>query len=41
MNGKEQIMAIENMIGLGTWTIAWIVIAVIILVVAVIMKKRG
>jgi len=34
-------MAIENMLGLGTWTMAWIGIAVVILVVAIVMKMRG
>jgi hypothetical protein len=34
-------MAIENLLGLSTWTMMWIGIAVVVIIVAVVMKKRG
>jgi hypothetical protein len=34
-------MAIENLLGLSTWTMMWIGIAVVVIIVAVVLKKRG
>ncbi len=34
-------MAIENMLGLSTWTIFSIGFVVVVIIVAVILKKRG
>ncbi len=34
-------MVIGNIIGLSTWTIMWLVIAAVVIVVAVILKMRS
>ena len=34
-------MAIEHMLGLSAWTMVWIGIAVVFIIVAIIMKLRG
>ncbi len=34
-------MAIENVMGLSAWTMVWIGVAVVVVIVAVILKKRG
>lgn len=34
-------MGIENVVGLSTWTTVWIVIAVVVFIVAIIVKMRS
>jgi len=34
-------MAIQNVLGLSTWTMVWIGIAVVVIIIAIIMKVRS
>ena len=34
-------MAIESLLGLSTWTMVWIGVAVVVIIIAIILKMRG